>query len=37
MTNIFTNIEACLNSRLATLSGLPAVQWPNTNYMPTDL
>ena len=33
---VFTNIEAALNTRLATLSGSPAVQWPNTGYRPTE-
>lgn len=33
---VFTNIEAALNTRLATLSASPAVAWPNTNYQPTE-
>lgn len=33
---VFTNIEAALHTRLATLSGSPAVQWPNTKYQPTE-
>lgn len=36
MTNFYTNIEACLNSRLSTLAGLPPVQWPNVDYMPQE-
>jgi hypothetical protein len=33
---VFTNIEAALHTRLATLSGSPAVAWPNTHYQPTE-
>lgn len=33
---ILTNIEAALNTRLATLSGSPPVQWPNTRYQPVE-
>lgn len=36
MTNVFTNIEACLNTRLSQLAGLPPVQWPNVDFMPTE-
>lgn len=36
MTNVFTNIEACLNTRLSQLSGLPPVQWPNVDFMPLE-
>ncbi len=33
---VFTNIEAALHTRLATLSGSPPVQWPNTRYQPVE-
>ncbi len=33
---VFTNIEAALHTRLATLSGSPAVAWPNVHYQPTE-
>lgn len=33
---VHTNIELALHTRLATLSGLPAVEWPNTAYTPTE-
>ncbi len=33
---VFTNIEVALHTRLATLSGSPAVQWPNVHYQPTE-
>ncbi len=33
---VFTNIEAALHTRLATLSGSPAVQWPNVHYQPAE-
>lgn len=33
---VFTNIEAALHTRLATLSGSPVVQWPNVHYQPTE-
>ncbi len=33
---VFTNIEVALHTRLATLSGSPAVSWPNTHYQPTE-
>ncbi len=33
---VFTNIEAALHTRLATLSGSPAVQWPNVHYQPIE-
>ncbi len=33
---VFTNIETALHTRLATLSGSPAVAWPNTHYVPTE-
>lgn len=33
---IFSNIENALNTRLASLAGLPAVAWPNTKYIPTE-
>ena len=33
---VFTNIEAALHTRLATLSCLPAVQWPNVHYKPVE-
>lgn len=32
----FTNIQAALDTKLSTLSGLPAVCWPNTKYSPTE-
>lgn len=31
---IFTNIEAALNTKLSTLSNIPSVEWPNTEYKP---
>jgi len=31
---VFTNIEAALNTRLATLGSLPSVDWPNTKFTP---
>ena len=30
------NIQNALNTQLATVSGLPAVAWPNTAYVPTN-
>ncbi len=33
---VFTNIETGLHTRLATLSGLPAVAWPNVAFIPTE-
>lgn len=33
---VFTNIETALHTRLATLSGLPAVAWPNVAFVPTE-
>lgn len=33
---VFTNIEAALNTRLATLSGSPPVAWPNVHYQPSE-
>jgi hypothetical protein len=35
VTTIFKDLSAALEARLATLSGLPAVAWPNLNYVPT--
>lgn len=34
--SVFINIENALNTKLATLSGSPAVQWPNTRYQPSE-
>ena len=31
---VFSNIQAALDTQLATLSGLPAVAWPNVRYVP---
>jgi hypothetical protein len=31
---VFKNIQAALDTKLATLSGIPAVKWPNTTYTP---
>lgn len=31
---VFTNINAALNTRLSTLSGLPEISWPNKRYSP---
>jgi len=33
---VFTNIETALHTRLATLSGLPSVAWPNVAFRPTE-
>lgn len=33
---IFTNIEAALHTRLATLSASPPVAWPNVKYIPVE-
>ncbi len=33
---VFSNIEIALNTRLATLSGLPAVAWPNIEFKPVE-
>jgi uncharacterized protein DUF4128 len=33
---VFTNIEAALHTRLATLGSSPPVAWPNTNYRPIE-
>jgi Bacteriophage related domain of unknown function len=32
---VFSNIQRGLDTKLATLSGLPAVAWPNVKYTPT--
>jgi hypothetical protein len=31
---VFSNIQRALDTQLATLSGLPAVAWPNAKYVP---
>lgn len=33
---VFSNIEIALNTRLATLSNLPVVAWPNTSFKPVE-
>ncbi len=33
---VFTNIEAALHTRLATLTSSPPVAWPNVAYRPTE-
>jgi hypothetical protein len=33
---ILTNIELALHTRLATLSGSPSIEWPNTHFNPTE-
>ncbi len=33
---VFTNIEAALHTRLATLSASPPVAWPNIKYIPVE-
>ena len=35
MSNAFQDIRIALDARLATLSGLPPVAWPNAQYVPT--
>ncbi len=32
---VFSNIQAALDTKLATLSGLPSVAWDNTKFIPT--
>lgn len=32
----FANIQAALDTKLSSLSGLPAVCWPNTKYTPVE-
>jgi hypothetical protein len=32
----FANIHAALDTKLASLSGIPAVVWPNIRYMPAE-
>jgi len=33
---VFTNIEIALNTRLATLSSIPPVAWPNIAFVPVE-
>lgn len=36
MAGVFSNIESALNTRLSSVPGLPAVQWPNVKYQPKE-
>lgn len=34
MSNVFSNIQNALNTRLSTLTGTPSVAWPNVKFNP---
>lgn len=35
MANVFYNIQKALDQRLNSVSGIPAIAWPNTDYTPS--